>query len=79
MKKVLLIGLTSLLLGCGVSTSEFTKGNKILSIKQKDNGTCMYEVYYCKSEFNILNSINSYFVDSCGKYNVGDTVIVVKK
>lgn len=47
-------------------------GMVITSIDKGEKGQCKYRVY-------ISGWINSWLVDSCGKFQVGDTIKIVKK
>lgn len=81
MKKILLILLTSLMLfSCGDTTMNLTQPVIITDIKTSNfEGQCYYSGvgifgsgwYYNKNKFE--------FLDACGKFNVNDTIIIIKQ
>lgn len=76
--KQLLVFLFSLLIlsGCTCADNESFKGRVIMSIESKDNGICKYVFSRIGRSFDTDNF--SWFTDSCGKYQIGDTLKLTK-
>lgn len=76
MKKVLYFLITTLSLNsCGNDNSKYENNYVITSMKAKDSINCMYEYPYDN------NGLTMYirFVDSCGKFKIGQTIKIKPK
>ena len=52
----------------------------VKEIKTYNNKICRYYVYSTfKSDLNSFNRENASFLDSCSKFNVGDTLKIIKQ
>ena len=78
MKKLIII-FTVLFTSCQSEYTIYPEG-KVISVKRYDKSLSRYEVesYTTTSENNKLTK-TSYFVDSTGKFNVGDEIVINKK
>ena len=68
--KILTLLIAILLVGCGMLDQEWRNPIVVRRIESK-NGLCNYYV-------NQIGDI-TFIVDSCGKFNVGDTIKFIKK
>jgi hypothetical protein len=84
MKKTLLITTILLLVSCGRPAMDMTREGIITKIESSHNGLtgddsrygCYY--YYNSGTGGTIKNMG-YFFDSCGKFNVGDSIKIVKK
>lgn len=66
------------LFGCGHSPANMTKGAVITKIvTDSNNDGCLYYTRNYAWDGNLKLS-EAYFLDRCGKFTVGDTVVVQK-
>lgn len=80
MKKLIAIFLVILMASCGRKVMNPTKDLCIISsIEANPDGTCEYYGYGDWSETNALFAFDFKFIDSCGKFQVGDTIRLTKK
>jgi hypothetical protein len=81
MKKILLILLTSLMLfSCGNSIMNLSQPVIITDIKTSElEGNCYYYGYGIEGSGWYVNKSKFEFKDKCGKFNVGDTIIITKQ
>ena len=76
-KLIILLFITTLLSSCGRDPIKFDEGAIITDIENYDN----YCVYYSRTTrwFEFISIPKGYFCDKCGKFNIGDTIILTKQ
>lgn len=80
MKKLTLLLLVVILFtGCG--RNRLTSGVTIITNIEKyyETGLCFYYGNGIETNGSILGPNKCIFLDSCGKFNVGDTINIIKK
>jgi len=80
MKKLItLLFITTLFSSCGRKAADFRQGIVIQDIESHYGACIYYTTTTIWSGGNPFELTNAYFFDSCGKFNVGDTIILTKK
>lgn len=75
MKKLLLFLIVVMSACSGPRFGEDTVA-KVISVDRMSDGNCFYTI---DSKNHNGHSYEATFIDDCGKFTVGDTVIIVKK
>lgn len=86
MKQFILLLTLFILTSCGVSVGDYSNSSMdksnyaiISKIETKSQGELSeYEVTYSKHNFNLFCYFDNYFIDSTGKFNIGDTITTCK-
>lgn len=50
----------------------------VISINQLDNNHCIYRTLQFRNENSFFDHVGMELTDTCGKYNVGDTIVFSK-
>lgn len=76
MKKLLIV-LVLIVSGCGYAAPDNTTGIIVTEIETSVSGSCWY--YGKGNNTNMLTLVGYFQIkDTCGKFNVGDTIKLVK-
>jgi hypothetical protein len=76
MKKLLALLLLFVVCSCGYAPATTEEPITITEILGRGDGYCKY---YSRPKYSdILGSFNACFIDTCGKFNVGDSIKFVK-
>lgn len=80
MKKIIFIALITIY-SCGYKSPNFRGNVVVIEIGQSVSGECYYIVNGSStgSFSQILSPSESLIYDSCGKYQIGDTLKIIKK
>jgi len=74
MKNKIIILIAMLLTGCGYAPMK--NSFVIIKIEESYNGLC---AYHGIGAYNVIGNTHSKFYDTCGKFQIGDTINFVKK
>lgn len=77
--KKLLIGLFSIFIGCGYAPMDNSKNIVITAIAVDDETYCRYYGNGARQMVSTPVSPNFMFRDTCGKFQIGDTINFVKQ
>lgn len=79
MKKLILILLVYILGGCGYAPMDSYDKTVIITEIEQRNGSCCYYGEGNSWRVNTITSWDFKFIDSCGKFQIGDTILFIKK
>lgn len=77
MKKILFGLIILLFTSCQSGYTIQTNNATIINIERYDTGLALYEIQSIPNNRNV--SYTTYFIDSIGKFNIGDQIQIIKK